>query len=101
MENTHYVIVGGRKASLLAFAELWTERFWFEPWLETFRSWARHFTLRVPLCTHNHCHKSLAHTHPLSHIQCWKAQFVRTPCELALLRFVNKIERVGAGGRLK
>ena len=32
---------------------------------------------------HNHCHKSLAHTHTLSPIQCWKAQFDRTPYELA------------------
>ena len=54
-----------------------------------------------PLGTHIHCHKSLAHTHPLFPIQCWKAQFVRAPCELALLRFVNNIERVGAGGRLE
>ena len=44
---------------------------------------------------------SLAHTHTLSSIQCWKAQFVRTPCDLALSRFVNNIQRVGAGGRLK
>ena len=50
---------------------------------------------------HNHCHKSLAHTHTLSVIQCWKAHFVRTPCDLALLRFVDNIEWVGAGGRLK
>ena len=48
----------------------------------------------------NHCHKSLAHTHPFP-TQCWKAQFVRTPCELALLRFVDNIEWVGVGGRLK
>ena len=48
---------------------------------------------------YNHCHKSLAHTHPLSPIQYWNARFVRTPCELALLRFVDNIERVGAGGR--
>ena len=53
------------------------------------------------LKTYNHCHKSLAHTRPVFPIQCWKAQFVRTPCELALLGFVNNAERVGAGGRLK
>ena len=38
---------------------------------------------------------------PFFPIQCWKARFVRTPCELALLRFVDNIEWVGVGGRLK
>ena len=38
---------------------------------------------------YNQRHKSLAHTHPLSPIQCW------------LLRFVHNIEWVGAGERLK
>ena len=45
----------------------------------------------------NHCQKWLTHTHPLSSIEWWKAQFVWTPCELTLLRFVNNIERVRAG----
>lgn len=39
---------------------------------------------------------------PFSPIQLrWKAPFVRIPCELVLLQFVNNIERVGARGRLK
>ena len=61
------------------------------------RSWGSH-GVTVRLLSYNHCHKSLAHTHSLSPMQCWKAQFVQTRCELALFWFVDNIEWVGREG---